>query len=160
MFGPNRKSVGCHLFWGLIGKSVLRAWRPGWRRLGDCSSLWSLLFILSLFHVLCEEKVFLILRGRCCEMPFKYIRGDPLYISWSVLQYKSSPDHSILETPPRGGDHYSILEPLDSRLSISQLFFSKAFFPCFQQDQIDPDPWSYPDPRKSAASGRVFQGIA
>ena len=32
------------------------------------------------------------------------------YILWIVLEYKSSPDHSILEMPPLGSNHYSILE--------------------------------------------------
>ena len=32
------------------------------------------------------------------------------YILRIVLEYKSSPDHSILEMPPLGSNHYSILE--------------------------------------------------
>ena len=68
-------------------------------------------FILHFLFSLCGKNI------SSCDRPrhilwkgFKYI-SVILYISWSVLQYKSSPDHSILETPPRGGNHYSILEP-------------------------------------------------
>ena len=115
MFGPNRESVpGVWLesqFWrpeGLDGGGLVIAAHSKVYQVNR------LLSILSLFHFSSEAYVVKCLLN---------ISGVILYISWSVLQYKSSPDHSILETPPRGRDHYSILEPLDSRLSIPSILY-------------------------------------
>ena len=91
---------------------LLEAWRRGWKRLGDRTFSFSNFFsFLLLSNVTIASSIYAEKNklSTFCKMLLSR-PGAILYISLSVLQYKSSPDHSILETSPMGGNHYSILE--------------------------------------------------
>ena len=86
--------------------------RRGWKRLGDRTFSFSNFFsFLLLSNVTIASSIYAEKNklSNFCKMLLSR-PGAILYISLSVLQYKSSPDHSILETSPMGGNHYSILE--------------------------------------------------
>ena len=86
--------------------------RRGWKRLGDRTFSFSNFFsFLLLSNVTIASSIYAEKNklSTFCKMLLSR-PGAILYISLSVLQYKSSPDHSILETSPMGGNHYSILE--------------------------------------------------